>query len=109
MNKTDKTAKMMTRIIMFYGKECPHCHRMMPLLKRLKKEEGIAVRKLEVWHNEKNADLMQKHHAVITESSGGEFGVPAFMDEKGTKALVGEFPYPELKKWALKRSEKVGL
>jgi len=103
MNKTDKTSKMMTGIIMFYGKECPHCHRMMKLIERLKKEEGIAVKKLEVWHNEKNAGIMQKHHTVIMESSGGEFGVPAFIDAKGTKALMGELPYTDLKKWATEK------
>jgi thiol-disulfide isomerase/thioredoxin len=90
----------MAKIIMFYGAECPHCHVMMPLVERLVKEEKIKVEKREVWHNEKNADEMRKYQKLIMESSDGVFGTPAFIDEKGTKALCGEVPYAELKKWA---------
>lgn len=88
------------KLIMFYGAECPHCHIMMPYVDRLAKEENVEVEKLEVWHDEKNADRMRKYAGIITEASGGEFGVPAMVDEKGTKALVGEVGYEELKKWA---------
>jgi len=97
-----KTQKKET-IIMFYGHECPHCHAMMPYADKLAKEEGFEVRKLEVWHDEKNADAMRKHQEVITEACGGEFGVPAFIDGKGKKALCGEVTYEELKKWAKKK------
>ena len=89
------------KIIMFYGAECPHCHVMMPYVDRLIKEEKVKVEKLEVWHSEKNADKMRKHEAIISEASGGMFGVPAFIDEKGKKALCGEVSYEELKGWVL--------
>lgn len=89
----------MKRIIMFYGAECPHCRAMMPLVERLEKEEGIEMEKLEVWHNERNADLMRKHEAIILKASGGILGTPAFIN--GKKALCGEVPYEELKKWAM--------
>jgi len=91
----------MKRITMFYGAECPHCQAMMPLVERLEREEGVKVERLEVWHNEKNADLMRKHEAAIVEASGGTFGTPAFVQEKGKRALCGEVPYGELKKWAM--------
>jgi thiol-disulfide isomerase/thioredoxin len=90
----------MKKITMFYGAECPHCRAMMPLVERLEKEEGVKVEKLEVWHNEKNADRMRKYEAIIMEASDGTFGTPAFVDDKGKKALCGEMPYGELKKWA---------
>ncbi len=90
-------------IIMFYGEECPHCHAMMPSVDRLEKEEGVRVEKLEVWHNERNADEMRKYIDIITKASGGTFGTPTFMDKKRTRALVGEVSYEELKKWALGR------
>ncbi len=88
------------KITMFYGAECPHCNAMMPLVERLEKEEGVKIEKLEVWHNERNADRMRKYGKIIMEASGGILGTPAFIDEKGKKALCGEVPYEELKAWA---------
>ena len=62
----------MKRLIMFHGRECPHCTRMMPLVDKLQKETGIALEKLEVWHNEKNADLMRSYKPVIAPKCGGQ-------------------------------------
>lgn len=96
---------MAKAIIMFYGRECPHCHVMLPLADRLEKEEKIAINRLEVWHDDKNTGLMRKHRQLIEDACGGEFGVPAFMDEKGEKALCGERPYEELRDWARKAAK----
>ena len=41
----------MSELIMFHGRECPHCHVMMPLVDRLEQEEGIKLEKKEIWHN----------------------------------------------------------
>ncbi len=91
----------MKKIIFFYGKECPHCHKMQPLVDKLK-EEGIEVEKLEVWRDEKNAKKMRKFTEKIKKACGGEFGVPAYVDEENNRANCGEMPYEELKKWATK-------
>jgi len=93
----------MNKIIMFYGAECPHCKVMMPLVERLEKETGIKIEKLEVWHDEKNANLMRKHEKAIVQASGGIFGTPAFIASNEKRALCGEMPYEELKKWATKK------
>ena len=92
----------MKKITMFYGKECPHCHVMLPLADRLSKEEKVKVAKLEVWHNSKNAKKMREFEELAREACGGELGVPLFIDEQKKTAFCGEKPYKELKAW-LKR------
>lgn len=91
---------MTNKITMFYGTECPHCHRMMPAVDRLQKEEGIEVEKVEVWHNPDNAKRMEKFRKIIEEACGGGYGVPAFVDEKNNRAFCGEAGYEDFKYWA---------
>ncbi len=81
-------------LLEFYGTECPHCIEMVPLIEKLEKEEGVAVRKLEVWHNEENSRLFQK----IDDGRCG--GVPFFMNMKTGKFICGSTDYKTLKKWA---------
>ncbi|MGQ9673905.1 MAG: thioredoxin family protein [Candidatus Aminicenantales bacterium] len=91
----------MSRLIMFYAQECPHCRAMMPLVERLEKEEQIAFEKLEVWHNKKNADLMRSYRPVIAPRCGGQLRTPTFFNPETNDVLCGEVPYERLKVWAL--------
>lgn len=84
----------MDELIEFYGKECVHCKKMEPLVKRLEEELGIKIKKLEVWHNEKNAKLMEEL------DKGRCGGVPFFINLKTGKWICGATTYEELKKWA---------
>ena len=88
-------------LIMFWGRECPHCHVMMKLVERLEKEENVRFEKLEVWHNQENAKKMRSLSSVIKPACGGELGTTTFYDPFGGVALCGEKPYEELRKWAL--------
>ncbi|MHB1830169.1 MAG: thioredoxin domain-containing protein [Candidatus Micrarchaeaceae archaeon] len=81
----------------FYGKECPHCHAMDSLVDRLAKEEKVTVKRLEVWHNHKNAKTMQ------SVGKGRCGGVPFFFNAKTSKSICGETGYAALKKWALEK------
>jgi len=81
-------------LIMFHGQECFHCRTMDALAERLEKEEGIKITRLEVWHNEKNAELLQKT------DQGMCGGVPFFWNSKTKKWLCGETDYDTLKDWA---------
>jgi thiol-disulfide isomerase/thioredoxin len=92
----------MSRKIMFHGQECPHCRAMMPLVEKLEKETGVALERLEVWHNEKNADLMRVHRPVIAAKCGGQLRVPTFIDPETNDVLCGEVPFEKLKDWALR-------
>ncbi len=82
-----------TRLMEFYGTECPHCVRMQPLIEKLEQELKVTVERFEVWHNEENAKLMKK----IDKDCGG---VPFFFNEKSGISICGEVDYDILKEWA---------
>ena len=84
----------MPDLIMFYGTECVHCHDMIPLVEKLEKEKKVKVKRLEVWHNAKNNEILNK----LDQGKCG--GVPFFFNEKTKKFICGAVPYAELKKWA---------
>ena len=90
----------MSKLIVFHGKECPHCQAMMPLVDKLEKEEGIALTKKEVWHNEKNADLMRSYRDIIAPKCGGQLRTPTFMNTETNDIICGEVAYEKLKDWA---------
>lgn len=92
----------MSKLVMFYGKECPHCKKMMPLVDKLENETNLTIERLEIWHNEKNADLMRSYHDVIKEKCGGQLRVPTFLDEETKDVFCGEVEYKTLKSWATK-------
>lgn len=78
----------------FYGKECPHCVKMMPLVDRLEKEVGVKVEQYEVWHNEENAKKMAEYDTGLCG------GVPFFFNTETKAHLCGEASYEELQRWA---------
>lgn len=87
---------------MFWARECPHCRNMMPLVDRLIEEEGVEIEKLEIWHNEENADLMRSFKDVIAPKCGGQLRTPTFFDTETNDVVCGEVEYEALKEWALK-------
>lgn len=87
-------------LYMFYGKECPHCHNMMPLVEKLEKELNVKVEILEVWYDKKNAKLMKE----IT-CKECEF-VPMFCNTDTKDMICGPATYGALKKWAINKKAK---
>jgi len=75
---------------------------MMPLVDRLEKEEDIVFEKLEIWHNEENADLMRSYRDIIAPKCGGQLRTPTFMNTETKDVLCGEVEYETLKDWASK-------
>lgn len=84
----------MTNLINFYGEECPHCHRMEPLLKKLEEETGVSVERLEVWHNDENLKKLEQYDKNFCG------GVPFFYNTKTDKWICGEATLDELKEWS---------
>ena len=81
-------------LIEFYGRECPHCIAIKPSLEKLQKEEAVKIESYEVWHDEKNAGLMDTYDKNLCG------GVP-FLYNTETKGFVcGEDSYENIKKWA---------
>lgn len=82
-------------LLEFYGKECPHCVRMMPMVERLEQELGVKVERLETWHDAENEKKRAAHDA-----DGGCGGVPFFVNEATGKKICGAVEYEALKAWA---------
>jgi len=89
----------MSKHIMFHGQECPHCKRMMPLVDKLIAEEGAEIDKREVWHDEKNADMMRSYKDIIKAKCGGQLRVPTFLNDETKEVFCGEVEYKKLVKW----------
>ena len=85
----------MSHLLSFYGRECPHCVTMEPLVEKLQKETGLKVDRLEVWYDEKNAKIMAEYDKNLCG------GVPFFYNTESNKWICGEATYDELKSWAL--------
>lgn len=92
----------MNKLIMFHGRECPHCKKMLPLVDRLEKDTGITIDRREVWHDEKNADLMRTKRDLISAKCGGQLRIPTFLNSETDDVMCGEFEYEKLKEWATK-------
>ncbi len=82
----------------FYGAECPHCISMMPIIDKLI-SEGFDIEKLETWHNEENADRLQKYDRGLCG------GVPFFYNTDSKQWICGATDETQLRKWA--KGEKV--
>jgi len=82
-------------LIEFFGTECSHCRTMEPLIDRLKDEEGLEIVRLEVWHNQENANLLRQY------DQGRCGGVPFFYNTQTDKWLCGSVNYEKLREWAL--------
>ena len=92
----------MNKLLIFHARECPHCIAMLPLVDRLEKETGVKIERLEVWHNEKNADLMRSYRDIIEPKCGGQLRTPTFMNTETNDILCGEVKYEDLEDWAAK-------
>ena len=92
----------MTELIMYYGRECRHCHAMMPIVEKLEKEEGIKFEKKEVWHSKKNKEEIKAKRKTIEKACGGKILIPCFYSKKTNKTFCREVPYKKLKEWAQK-------
>lgn len=89
-----------SHLIEFYGRECPHCARMAPVVKEVEAEIGFEFSKLEVWHSSENERIYFGYSEAIKTACGGELGVPAFYNTRTEKALCGEVDKGTLLAWA---------
>ncbi|MEK7611875.1 MAG: thioredoxin domain-containing protein [Patescibacteria group bacterium] len=81
-------------LLEFYGRECPHCVTMAPLVDRLKSELHIEVGQYETWHNPENAKKMEEYDIGLCG------GVPFFFNTETKKFICGSTSYDDLKEWA---------
>ena len=79
-------------LIEFYGKECPHCLRMAPLIEKMK-ADGLQIEQFEVWHDEKNAAKMEEYDRGLCG------GVPFFVNTESKKFLCGGVDEKTFRAW----------
>ncbi|NOR15105.1 MAG: hypothetical protein GQ544_05335, partial [Candidatus Aminicenantes bacterium] len=60
---------------------------------------GAKIDKREVWHDEKNADLMRSYKDIIKAKCGGQLRVPTFLNTETKDVFCGEMEYEKLVKW----------
>jgi hypothetical protein len=89
-----------SHIIEFYGRECPHCMRMVPVVASAERQLGQNFSKLEVWHNSGNRKVFESYAGAIAPACGGGMGVPAFYNNKTKKAICGEITKESLIEFA---------
>jgi thiol-disulfide isomerase/thioredoxin len=92
------TCNITATFVEFYGEECPHCKKMIPIIQQVENETGIAFLKLEVWHNDTNQEHMSMHASDI-ERDCGLVGVPTFLSTKTNKSVCGEMTADTLKQF----------
>ncbi|TAK03651.1 hypothetical protein EPO34_00610 [Patescibacteria group bacterium] len=80
-------------LLEFYGKECPHCVTMMPLVDKLI-SEGFDIKKHETWHDEANAEKLKEYDRGLCG------GVPFFFNTASKQHICGEADEKTLRKWA---------
>ena len=98
---TKNTCVITSEFVEFYGAECPHCRKMIPVVEQVERETGVIFQKLEIWHNDTNRETFLMHAESI-EKSCGFLGVPTFYNTKTDRAICGEKTVEELKNFIIK-------
>jgi thiol-disulfide isomerase/thioredoxin len=98
---TENTCVITAEFAEFYGAECPHCKKMMPIVAQVENETGVIFQKIEVWHNETNKQTFFMHASAI-EKDCGFLGVPTFYSKKTDRAICGEKTVEEFKEFIRK-------
>ena len=84
--KESPTVKTSAEVILFYGRECPHCQDLEKFLDENKISDKIKYDTVEVWHNQDN-DKVLMEKAKICGIKDEDLGVP-FLWVEG-KCLLG--------------------
>jgi glutaredoxin len=86
LTKKSGTVTPATDVILFYGRECPHCQDVEKFLSDNNIAQKVKYDSIEVWHNEDNANLM-KEKAKECGLDQSKIGVPLVYG--GGKCYVG--------------------
>ena len=91
-NSTPTTDPNTKGIILFYGRECPHCKDVEDFIVANNIASKVDFTQSEVWHNKANAQLLAQK-AQICGITSGSVGVPFLYDGNG-KCYIGEVDVP---------------
>ena len=96
----------MVNIYLFYGKECPHCEKLIKYLDDINDKYGnkFNLYGFEVWHNSENANLMKEFILAKGDKSSG---IPYYII--GDESFVGyNYTYDEKIVSAIKKYSSSG-
>lgn len=88
-----KKEEGMVNIYLFYGRECPHCEKLMEYLDDINNKYGdkFNLYGFEIWHNSDNANLMKEFLETKGDKSSG---IPYYII--GDESFVGyNYTYDE--------------
>ena len=88
-----KKEEGMVNIYLFYGRECPHCEKLMEYLDDINNKYGdkFNLYGFEIWHNSDNANLMKEFLKTKGDKSSG---IPYYII--GDESFVGyNYTYDE--------------
>jgi len=77
------------KVIVFYGRECPYCHKALTLLEELSEKYPLEITKYEVYHNTENLSKFEEEAAKFGVSRN-ELKVPFIII--GEKHILGYKP-----------------
>ena len=75
-------------MIFFYGSDCPHCKNVEEYLDGSDVRTKLSFQELEVYNNQKNAQLLAKKAQKCRLDVSQGIGVPFFFD--GQNCIVGD-------------------
>ena len=90
-------------IILFYGRECPHCQELEKFLTENKIAEKVKFNQLEVFHNSANQAILTEK-AKICGVAEASIGVPFLFDVLENKCLIGA---PDIEDFFVKKAGDV--
>jgi thiol-disulfide isomerase/thioredoxin len=96
----DNVCNITGKFVEFYGEECPHCIKMIPVVAQVENETGVHFEKLEIWHNDTNKGIYVGYADYISRDCGS-LGIPTFIGLKTNRSMCGEKSADELKKFII--------
>ncbi|MCX6776767.1 MAG: thioredoxin family protein [Candidatus Micrarchaeota archaeon] len=96
VTKDNNVCNITGKFIEFYGEECPHCRKMIPVVAQVENETGVHFDKLEIWHNDTNKNIYLVYSEYINRDCGS-LGIPTFVALKTNNSMCGEKSTDELK------------
>jgi len=84
----EKIAQDDSNVILFYGRECPHCQAVEEYISNHQIDQKVAFSKREVYHNSANANLLKQKAQGCDNVDIDKLGVP-FLWSEG-KCYVGD-------------------
>jgi len=91
-----------SNIILFYGRECPHCQDLDKFLAENQMTEKVKFDRLEVFHNPKNRAILTEKAKKCGIENEQEIGVPFLYNIEDNECFTGT---PEIEDFFVKKTQ----